>query len=173
MKSSTTPFARTALLSLILAAAPALAGDPATTGALSVPANRIVGAWNNAAYVGPCGGTASSVPARQTVVFHAGGTFLDNSRYPPQGIATPNGTMQRSIGVGTWEYSPLTGQWSLEQRFDWFKDNAYDGYQVIRRSGILLTSNGNSMAGPVHVSRYNAAGTLVLEQCGTATASRL
>lgn len=168
---------RTFTLGLALAATllpmTAHAVDPVTTGALPVPANRIVGAWDNAAYVGPCGGTPSPNPARQTVVFHAGGTFLDNSRYPPQGIATPNGTMQRSIGVGTWEYSPRTGQWSLEQRFDWFKNNVYDGYQVIQRSAILLSGGGASMAGPVHVYRYDAAGTLVLEQCGTATATRL
>lgn len=160
-------------LAACLAPCAAAAGDPFATGAMPVPANRIVGVWDNAAYVGPCGGTPSATPARQTVVFHAGGTFLDNARYPPQGIATPNGTMQRSIGVGSWEYSPRTGRWSLEQRFDFFKNNVYDGYQVISRSSILLSSDGKTMAGPVHAYRYDAAGTLVLEQCGTATATRL
>lgn len=161
-------------LAACLSAPVASAGNDAfANGAMPVPANRIVGVWDNAAYVGPCGGTPSTTAARQTVVFHAGGTFLDNPRYPPQGIATPTGSMQRSIGVGAWAYSPRTGQWALEQRFDWFRNNVYDGYQVISRSAILLDSGNTKMAGPVHVYRYDATGALVAEQCGTATATRL
>ena len=45
MKTSIKPLARILLLTIAIAAAPALAGDPATTGALPTPANRIVGTW--------------------------------------------------------------------------------------------------------------------------------
>lgn len=174
MKTSIHPLAKTLLLTLaIAAAAPATALDPATSGGLAGPANRIVGAWANNAFVGPCGGAPSPNALKQTLVFHAGGTFLDNSRFPPQGIVTPNGVMQRSIGVGTWKYSPLTGQWSLAQRFDWYKNNVYDGYQVITRSSILLSGGDETAAGPVYVARYNAAGVLVMEQCGYAESTRL
>ena len=151
----------------------AAAADPATRGALATPANRIVGAWSNAAYIGPCDGTPSSTAQRQTSVFHAGGTFIDNSRYPPQGISTPNGTMQRSIGLGTWKYSPRTGQWSLDQRFDWFKNNVYDGYQVILRTDMRLRGDGQTLVSDVHAIRYNATGAPVLEQCGYAESTRL
>lgn len=153
---------------------PALAGSPSTTGALATPANRIVGAWANTAVVGPCGGAAGE-PQRQTLVFHAGGTFLDNSRFPPAGI--PNiagiaGVHQRGIGVGTWAYDPLTGRYTLDQRFDWFVNNQYHGYQVVHRT-ILLSSNGNTAAGPVRTTRYTANGAIVMELCGSASSTRL
>lgn len=162
-----------AMLALALAGT-AAAGGPATTGAVASPANRIVGAWANVATVGPCGGTTAEAQ-RQTLVFHAGGTFLDNSRFPPQGL--PNlagiaGVHQRSIGVGTWRYAPLTGQYTLDQRFDWFVDNRYHGHQVVLRT-ILLSSDGNALAGPVRTTRYAADGSVVFQLCGSATATRL
>lgn len=166
---------RTALCTALLAAAvPALAGGPTTTGAVASPANRIVGAWANVARVGPCGGALGG-PIRQTLLFHAGGTFLDNSLFPPQGV--PNlagiaGIHQRSIGVGAWEYDPMTGRWSLEQRFDWFVDNQYHGYQVVERE-ILLSADGNTAGGPVRTARYLASGAVLFRQCGSATSTRL
>ena len=81
--------------------------------------------------------------------------------------------MQRSIGLGTWRYSPQTGQWSLDQRFDWFKNNAYDGYQVILRTNMRLSGDGQALVSDVRAIRYNAAGDLVLEQCGYAESTRL
>jgi len=167
---------RPSLLAACLAAAiaPAFAGSPTTTGALATPANRIVGAWSNVAMVGPCGGVAGA-PLRQTLLFHAGGTFLDNSLFPPQGLPNLNGiagTHQRSIGVGTWHYDPLTGQYALDQRFDWFVNNQYHGYQVVTRS-ILLSTDGNNATGPVRATRYAANGAIVAELCGSASSTRL
>lgn len=167
---------RHALLAAALATAAgaAFAGGPTTTGALATPANRIVGVWANTAMVGPCGGTAGE-PQRQTLVFHAGGTFLDNPRFPPAGI--PNiagiaGIHQRSVGVGAWSFDPLTGRYTLDQRFDWFVNNQYHGYQVVRRT-ILLSSDGNAAAGPVQTTRYAANGAVVMELCGSASSTRL
>ena len=168
---------RNPLLALAIAAAlaPAVASatDPAQTGALSTPANRIVGVWLNQAFVGHSGGTPSAVPQHQTLVFHAGGPFLDNSRFPPQGTGAAPNLMQRSIGVGTWTYSPRTGRWSLEQRFDWFRNNVYDGYQVIVRPDILLGGDGRSAASSVEARRYGADGTLLATQCGRAVSTRM
>lgn len=161
------------LLGALLAAAPAFAG-PAETGALAVPANRIVGAWSNVAQVGPCGGSLGDTQ-RQTLVFQAGGTFLDNARFPPAGL--PNlmgiaGTHQRSIGVGTWRYEPRTGQWSLSQRFDWYVDNAYHGYQVVERT-IVLSNDRNTASGPVRTVRYAANGAILAQLCGQAVSTRI
>ena len=159
---------------LLASAGPALAGSPTTTGALATPANRIVGVWKNTALVGSCNG-GPAMPPRQTLVFHAGGTFLDNSLFPPQGvpgIAGIGGIHQRSIGVGAWSYDPLTDQYTLDQRFDWFVDNQYHGYQVVHRT-ILLSNDGNAAAGPVQTTRYAADGTVVMALCGTASSTRL
>lgn len=159
----------TALAAALLAfASPALASGPTTTGALATPANRIVGAWSNVANVGPCGGSVGEAQ-RQTIVFHAGGTFLDNPRFPPQGL--PNGA-QRSIGVGTWSFDPETGLHHLVQQFDWYLDNAYNGYQVVERV-IVMSADGNTASGPVHTVRYSANGAPLAELCGQAVSTRL
>lgn len=160
---------------LALASLPAVAGgDPARNGALATPANRIIGLWSNVAQVGPCGGGANAT-IRQTLMFEAGGGFIDNAPFPPQGV--PNvygvaGINQRSIGLGTWSYDPLTARYTLDQRFDWFVDNAYHGYQVVHRT-VLLSNNGNTASGPVHTTRYAANGSVVIELCGSAVSTRL
>lgn len=166
------------LASLALAlgtiASPAAAIDLPTTGAVGVPANRIVGTWANQALVGPCGGTPLEVQ-RQTLKFGAGGMFLDNARFPPAGVSNLHGVSglhHRSIGVGDWTYSPATGQYTLDQRFDWYVNNAYHGYQVVRRT-ILLSADGSTASGPVRTVRYTAAGATVFEACGNAVSTRL
>lgn len=164
-------------LATVLAIASAAANaqqSPATTGGLAVPANRIVGLWSNVAQVGPCSGSANST-LRQTLMFETGGGFVDNSPFPPQGV--PNvygvtGLNQRSIGLGTWRYDPLTAQYTLDQRFDWFVNNVYSGYQVVHRT-ILLSNDGNAASGPVHTVRYAANGSVVIELCGSAVSTRL
>ena len=45
MKTSIKPLAKTLLLTLAIASAPALAHGPSHTGALATKANRIVGTW--------------------------------------------------------------------------------------------------------------------------------
>lgn len=165
----------TPLLTLALLATTTIAqaNGPTTTGALATPANRIVGSWSNVATTGPCGGTTSL--QRQTIVFTAGGTFLDNPRFPPNGL--PNlsgipGTHQRSFGVGVWAYNPDTGEYTLDQRFDWYVDNVYHGYQTVQRS-ILLSNDGQQAAGPVHSTRYAANGSTIAQICGSAVSTRL
>lgn len=165
------PLLATALLVAFVPTA-SFAGS-AQSGALPVPANRIVGSWSNAASVGPCGG-APGESQRQTIVFSAGGTFLDNPRFPPQGL--PNlvgiaGTHQRSIGIGTWSYDPETTRYTVEQRFDWYVNNSYHGFQVVRRS-ILLSGDGQQAAGPVRTTRYAANGSIIVELCGSAVSTR-
>ena len=163
------------LAAALLAAAPAFAGgDPATNGALGTAANRIVGVWDNTAQVGPCGGPVVDVQ-HQTIVFQAGGTFLDSPRFPPDGL--PNlmgiaGVHKRGIGVGRWRYDPSTDRYTLVQRFDWWVDNAYNGYQVVRRT-MVLGHGGMRIDGPVRTTRYAADGTPLATLCGTAQGTRL
>lgn len=161
----------TALLTLTLlaSAVTAHAQGTSTTGA---PANGIVGTWSNIAQVGSCDTGILGPLLRQTLMFHAGGTFLDNSRFPPQGITTPAGVVQRSIGLGNWSYAPVSGEYSLRQQFDFYLDNVYDGYQVIERT-MLLSNDRNEISGPVVAIRYNAAGVETSRQCGEAISTRL
>lgn len=157
-------------LALAIAATAANAG-PSTTGALPTPANRIVGSWSNVATTGPCNAPPTS-SGNQTLVFSAGGTFFDNPRFPPGGIGAPGALRQRSIGMGTWTYDPKTGEYRVDQQFDWYLNNAYDGYQTIHRT-IVLSSDGNTASGPVLSIRYNAAGVATSEICGNAVSTRL
>lgn len=154
-------------LALLTAAAAAQANPPLTM----PPASRIVGTWANAAAVGPCGGNPGEIQ-RQTIVFNAGGTFLDIPRFPPGGIVIGGAVHTRSAGVGNWSYNPTSGEYGLEQRFDWYVDNTYHGYQVVRRT-ILLGNDGNTLSGPVHTERFLANGVRIAELCGTATSTRM
>ncbi|MFC5579196.1 hypothetical protein ACFPOA_14375 [Lysobacter niabensis] len=165
---------RPLIAACLLASAPALAGGPATTGALATPANRIAGIWSNVANVGPCGGSPVETN-RQTLAFGAGGSFLDNPRFPPAGV--PNiagiaGTHTRSFGIGSWTFNPTTGVYTLDQRFDWYVNGLYHGYQVVRRT-ILLSNDGNQGAGPVQTARFDAAGAMLLQLCGSAVMTRV
>lgn len=163
------------LIACVLAvAAPAAASGPATTGALPTPANRIVDAWANESRVGPWN-AAPGGPGYQTIVFHAGGTFLDNSRFPPDGL--PNlsgiaGTHQSSVGVGTWRCDRAIGQYTLNQRFDWHVNNACHGYPTVERS-IVLSNDATMASGPVRTTRCAADGRFVAELCGSAGSQRL
>ncbi len=159
-------------LVLLIAASPALAAGPATTGALGTPANRIVGDWANVARVGSCLTGILGAELHQTLMYNAGGTFVDNSRFPPQGITTPPGVLQRSIGMGIWSYHPRTGQHKVRQQFDFYLNNVYDGYQVVETTR-QLSNDGNTLTGPVATTRYNADGTERFRQCGAAVSTRL
>ncbi len=160
------------ILALLASAASVQAGGPATTGALATPANRIVGRWANVAQVGSCETGILGPQLRQTLMYNAGGTMVDNSRFPPQGITTPGGVVQRTIGMGVWSYHPATGQHSVRHQFDFYLSNAYDGYMVVETTR-QLSNDGNTLTGPVVTTRYNAGGTERFRQCGVAASTRL
>lgn len=171
MKTSLNPLAKALLLTLAIAAAPALAGGPATTGALATPANRIVGTW---AAVGDVSGArcfpASDGPALKPSVYltyHAGGTITE--------VPRPVGTspLPRTIGVGNWYYNPASDTYYVSFRFDWY-DAAKNqkGYATVDRE-IKLDEGGDSLSGSVVATRYFDNGTEVFSQCGTGTATRL
>jgi len=160
-------------IALVAASSSARALDPATSGAIAVPANRIVGLWSTLGMVGPCGGSVFPQTIRNTLLFQAGGTVVENPRSPPQGGPGPGpGVHQRSIALGTWAYDPLTRQYTMHLQFDWFVDNAWHGYSTVDRT-LLLNSNGTLAAGPVRSMRFAANGAIVAEVCGAATSTRL
>jgi hypothetical protein len=149
----------------LLAALPAISGSPATTGVPATPAGRVVGLWSNESLVGPCGATPAQ-RGRNTVIFNAGGTLVDNPRAPM------GGAVQRSIGLGTWSYEPRTKQYSQHLQFDWFVNGAYDGYQTVDRA-FVLSNDGNRASGAVVTTRYNADDSKRAEFCGNAVSTRL
>ena len=164
-----------ALVLGVAATAPAHAADPARDGALAVPANRIVGAWDGTGLVQPCGSALPFRTVRNTIVFQAGGIVVENARFPPNGVPNVHGVPginQRSIGLGTWSYNPNTGQYTMQLRFDYFVDGAYHGYGTVDRT-ILLSSDGSRNGGTVRAVRYRADGSIVAEECGTASGVRI
>lgn len=162
----------TATLVALLAAGPAAAVDPTHNGALATPANRIVGLWLTEGAVGPCSpGSPPNQQVRNTLMFSAGGTVVENPRSPPQGIALPSGLNQRTFSLGTWSYDPLTAVYTLHLRFDWYVDGAYNGYSTVDRE-MSLSGDGTQVSGPVVSTRYAANGTPMAQVCGSAVSVR-
>jgi hypothetical protein len=171
MNQSASRFASVLLFTLLSGGAVA---GPSNTGAPDVPANRIVGLWSTAGLVGPCGGTPIN-PVRNTLLFQAGGTVVENPRFPPNGA--PNvfgvpGTNQRNQALGTWWYDPATKKYSMHLRFDWFVDGVYHGYMTIDRE-IRLSTDGMQASGPVWAARFDANDNQIAQLCGGADSTRL
>ena len=153
-----------ALVLLGLAGA-SLTANPATTGALAGPANRIVGLWSTVGNVGPCGGPPT-ITVRNTLLFHAGGTLFENFAVPPASIAN------RNYGLGTWSYNPATRWHRLHLRFDRFENGAHVGYSTVDRT-LLLNDDATEITGEVVATGYAPDGTITSQLCGEATSVRL
>ena len=113
---------------ILTVATPALAqSGPSTTGAIAVPANRIVGLWEATASVRPCNiPTAPARDVRNNLLFHAGGTVTEN----PGGLPSVTGP-SRSFGLGTWRYDPDNNRYTGMLRFDNYLNGVYTGYMTI------------------------------------------
>ena len=143
-------------------------------GELFAPGNRIVGLWNTEAVVGPCAATPQT-PIRNTLLFQAGGTVVENPRFPPGGVPNVAGVLgiyQRGQALGTWSYDSVKRRYLVHLQFDNYVDNAYHGYSTVDRE-ITLSKRALYASGPVRSARYKADGTLMGEVCGQAVSTRL
>ena len=164
-----------ALSSLSFAAVPASAVDLLHHGVPNLPASRIVGLWTTQAGVRPCYSNLPLSPARNMILFNAGGTVVANLESPLTGY--PNlsgipGIHQRGPDLGTWSFNPLTLQYTIKMRFDWYVDGLYHGYSTVDRT-ILLSNDGRQASGPVRITRYKSDGALIVAFCGDALSTRL
>jgi hypothetical protein len=158
-------------IGLLLVTGATAGASPELTGALSTPANRIVGLWATDGHAGPCGG-AQTGTIRNTLLFQAGGTVVENPRSPPGGAPTASGLYQRTMGLGTWSYDPVQSKYFVHLQFDSYVDNVYDGFSTVDRE-ITLSSEGLLASGPVRVARFKADGSLLAEFCGDVLSTRL
>lgn len=162
------PLSLLAVLAIASAAANAQQ-SPARTGSLAVPANRIVGLWATEAAVSPCGSGETPSPQRiNTLQFNAGGTLNENPLFPPGG----DGEQQRTAGLGTWSYSPRTGQYAMHLRFERFVNGVYVGHATVDRS-LTLSGDGQQVAGPVEAKFFALDGSVIVHLCGSAVSTRL
>lgn len=139
---------------------------PTGTGALAVPANRIVGLWTGVGFVSPCGTPPPAQPTvRTTLLFNAGGTMTELPRFPPASAS------ERTFALGTWSYDPLAGRYAARFRFDWYVNGVYNGYQIVERE-MLLSNDGQQLAGPVRSTRYATDGSTISEVCGSGVSNR-
>jgi hypothetical protein len=148
-------------LSLLSAFTPQAHADPAATGALNVPANRIVGLWETQATVGPCSG-GTTFPVRNNLLFHAGGTITEN-------IAP---TTARNMGLGTWSYDSVTGTYTMRLRFSTYSGGVSSGYGIVERL-LIPSDDGLRLSGPVRATTHSLDGIVVSQLCGEAVSERL
>ena len=154
-----------AALSLCMSSAFASERSPAgalQTGAYPVAANRIVGLWDTQVTAGPCGGPPTVV-GRSINVFHAGGTLSATNNLPP----TSNGP-----AFGVWAYQGHGAYQAHMQFYRFLPDGSFDGVQDIQRS-MSLSSDNQSTTETLDVRVLNADGSLRVELCGTASATRI
>jgi hypothetical protein len=158
----------TAAAILTVATSALAQSGPASTGAIAVPANRIVGLWEAAGTVRPCNDpSAAPRHIRTNLLFQAGGTITEN----PGGLPNVTGP-SRSFGLGTWSYDPDSNHYTLMLRFDTYLNGVYTGYQTVDRD-IVLDGTGASTVGPVVSTGYDTNGNQILQLCGTAIQQRL
>ena len=139
--------------------------------------NRILGLWGTEATVRPCDPAVPGpvVNIRNTLLFHAGGTVVENPRSAPNG--TPNvlgipGIYQRNQALGTWMYDHSTRRYFIHLQFDNFVDGVWHGWSTVDRE-MVLSNRGMLATGPVRSTRFNADGTAVNAVCGQATGAPL
>ncbi|HEX5960193.1 MAG TPA: hypothetical protein VFY97_02975 [Rhodanobacteraceae bacterium] len=142
------------------------AADPQTT--FGWFANRIVGAYQSEAHVRVCGSPGPDNTVKNTIIFNAGGTVVAIPRFPPQGADN----YSRTNDLGTWSYHPRTNRYSVSLHFYGFVNGQLQGTSHVERD-LQMSADGNSVSGPVHVTTYAPDGSVILEQCGTATSTRL
>ena len=149
-------------LALVGVASPVGAVDPASSGAMGVPASAIVGVWRTEAALGPCGSNVFPVQVRNLLVFNAGGTLIEPIR---------PGT-DRTDGAGTWSFDPAAREWSMRLVFDRFDADglAIGSGRVERR--LLMNADGTQMGGGVRATFLGADGSVLLELCGNAVSTR-
>jgi hypothetical protein len=145
--------------------------NPAMSGALNVPANTIVGIWSTEADVGLCNAGPTS-KVFNTLLFHAGGTVVESPRIPPSGVPDiGGGILQRGQALGTWAFDPTSKTYQIHLRFDNYVNGAYHGFSLVDREISLVGKDQG--VGPVYVTRFTAAGNLIVELCGEALSARL
>jgi hypothetical protein len=153
---------------ILAAATPVLAqSGPNSTGAIAVPANRIVGLWEAVATVRPCNiPTAPPRDVRNNLLFQAGGTVTEN----PGALPSVTGA-SRSFGLGTWRYDQTSDRYTGNLRFDTYLNGVYTGYTTIDRN--IAMEDADTASGPVVVTAYDAAGNQLVQLCGIANQHRL
>jgi hypothetical protein len=138
--------------------------------------DRIVGLWASEGLVGPCLPNATPTnTVRATFLFHAGGTLVEATRFPPSGAPNVNGIpgiYQRTQGFGTWTYDRHLRRYFIHLRFDNYVDGVYHGWSTVDRE-IVLSQRGMLATGPVTSTRFYADGTAFPSVCGQATATPL
>lgn len=155
---------------LALSAAAGTAGarppaEPQTTSGWF--ANRIVGAYQSQATVRVCGSPGPDFPVVNTIIFNQGGTVVASPRFPPQG----SDGYSRTIDLGSWAYHPRTNHYSVSLHYYGFVDGQLQGTTLVERD-LQMSADGNSVSGPVHTTTHAPDGSVILEQCGTATSTR-
>ena len=156
--------------------APSPAANAAARGHLPVPANHIAGLWETDIFVSPeaCspGAPEPALFGRNTMVFNAGGTLVENPRVSPAGV--PGAPQLRSIGLGTWSYTVRTQEYHAVLRFEWYasSNGAWLGYMEVDRT-LRLSGDRATASGPVVATRYAPDGSVVARLCGHGVSRRL
>jgi hypothetical protein len=107
--------------------------------------------------------------------FNAGGTVIESPRFPPVGVENVfgiPGLQTRTVGLGTWSYSPRRNRYTMTLRYDFFVDGQFYGTGTVDRD-LQLNANGNSATGSVTATIRGANGAVLRMLCGSAVSTRL
>lgn len=169
------PMLAVAILALSSAANAAAPGPQKAQVVWGWGAERLVGTYQSDAQVRPCGTSFPYMPVLNTISFNAGGTVVENARFPPTGVLNVfgiPGLFTRSIGLGSWSYNPLRRSYSMSLRYDFFENGVFYGTGVVNRD-IQLSADGNTTSGSVRSTVYTSGGSVIVDLCGEAVSKRL
>lgn len=160
-------YARRTLFALVLAAlvgnAAAQQPSPYRTGALPVPANRIVGLWAVDATIRPCSGGPALFTFTALFNYQAGGTLTESAAFDPT---------TRGPGMGIWEYQDH-GRYKVRffsQRY--LPDGSFDGLSEAKVN-LILDPTATAFTHTAIARVYNADGSLRVELCASASGKRV
>lgn len=135
--------------------------NPSQTGALPVPANRIVGLWATTVTIGPCQGGPTTT-FNGASVFHAGGTLGETNTSSP----TTRGPAQ-----GIWKYQGRNQYKTRFQFFAYLPDGSFDGVRQITTT-TFLNARATRYDANVRARFFNPDGSLRVELCGSVAGER-
>ena len=156
------------LLNAILVGFSLIASCPAQAQSeQSASARSLEGAWWVTVTLYDCNTGVKRPPFTSMLLFSRGGSVTETTQNP---AFAPG---QRSVGIGTWKHSDSETFSATDTAFIQFTAGPFQmGTQRLVHS-ISLNNDGNEWTDEASVQFFNVSGSLIMQGCATASATRL